>query len=209
MENLNIIYGTMLGDAYIGKLQPRGKNHNLRYTHSTKQKEYALYKASNINLPFSYRERERYDKRTNKFYHSVDIQHHSNSLFNNVYELFYNEGIKIITPQVLELLTPESIAIWYCDDGNFYSNEKNYTHHVSLATNCFSKNELNLTKEYFNSKWNINFSITTQNTLRIAKISEIQKFKDLFCNYIPECMNYKIPNIKYTRSQNNSFNHLL
>jgi hypothetical protein len=191
MENLSIIYGTLLGDAYIQKLSPQGKTRDLRYTHSTKQKEYSLYKAVEIKLPFSYVERNRYDKRTTKTYSSIEIRHKSNHIFNDIHDMFYDGTKKIITEHMLNLLTPESIAIWYCDDGNLYQNPKQYTNHLSFATNCFSNNELNLMKEYFNSKWNIDFSITSQNTLRIAKISQIRQFMELFGNYIPDCMRYK------------------
>lgn len=191
MENLNIIYGTLLGDAYIQKLSQHGKKRDLRYTHSAKQREYALYKAVQINLPFSYIERDRYDKRTTNTYYSTEIRHKSNYIFNDIHNMFYDGTKKVITEQILELLTPESIAIWYCDDGNLYQNSKNYINHLSLATNCFSESELYVMKEYFKSKWNLDFSITTQNTLRIAKISQIQQFMNLFGNYIPECMNYK------------------
>lgn len=38
----DIILGTLLGDAYIGKLCGRSKTHSIRWEHSTKQKEYAL-----------------------------------------------------------------------------------------------------------------------------------------------------------------------
>lgn len=39
--NKQIIYGTLLGDAYFSKKNNKMVN-GLRYTHSEKQKEYAL-----------------------------------------------------------------------------------------------------------------------------------------------------------------------
>ena len=40
--NKQIIYGTLLGDAYFQKHNNNKMSGGLRYTHSEKQKEYAL-----------------------------------------------------------------------------------------------------------------------------------------------------------------------
>ena len=42
-----ILLGTLLGDAYIGKLQGRRKTYTIRWEHCLEQEEYALWKAEN------------------------------------------------------------------------------------------------------------------------------------------------------------------
>ena len=42
-----ILLGTLLGDAYIGKLQGRSKTYSIAWEHCLEQEEYALWKAEN------------------------------------------------------------------------------------------------------------------------------------------------------------------
>ena len=66
-----ILLGTLLGDAYIGKLQKKQKIYNIGWEHSLKQKEYALWKAKHCLNNYSSYERNRLDSRTNKIYSSI------------------------------------------------------------------------------------------------------------------------------------------
>jgi len=197
METKSIIYGTLLGDAYIPK--PRiiktksrgGQNNNLRYTHSKKQQDWALYKAVRINMPFTVYQRDRYDKRTGKTHGSFEIIHSANSYFNDIRETFYPNGTKIVTQEILDVLTPEAIAVWYCDDGNLYTNKKQYLCHLTLSTNSFSDGERALIIDYFKSNYGLNFKSTTQGAIRLTNKSQAELFLSHFGQYIPECMKYK------------------
>ena len=195
--NKQIIYGTLLGDAYFQKHNNNKMSGGLRYTHSEKQKEYALQKAVNINSPFTYRERIRHDKRTNKDYTSIEIYHNVNIFLKEMQILFYPDNKKIITNKLLNKLGKQSIAIQYCDDGNLYITKN--TKILELATNGFDDISRNNIIKYFYNKWNIEFVPTKKGSIRLTSLKKIKQFMNLFGSYIPECMNYKYTDYESTQ----------
>jgi LAGLIDADG DNA endonuclease family len=67
--------------------------------------------------------------------------------FNELFDLFYLDGKKIVPSNIAELLTPLGLAYWICDDGGRYRNT------VRLATDGFTLEEVNLlAKVYFPSR---------------------------------------------------------
>ena len=188
-----IILGTLLGDGYFLKLADRGKNYKLAFTHSRKQKEYALWKANKIGLPYFVYERDRYDKRTDKIYESIDIQFKANSIFEYYYKTFYFEKKKVITLPTLIKLNTLGIAVWYCDDGNLYQNKN--SNHLTLSTESF-KEDNEIIIDFFKRKFNINFRINKK-VIRLVNKKEIKKFITLIKHHIPNCMKYKINFIDY------------
>lgn len=193
--NLQIVYGSLLGDAYFAHTTKGYLSGGLKYTHSLKQEEYALQKATNINVPFSYRRRNRYDKRTKKTYSSIIIHHHNTpKIFNGINNEFYFDNVKIVTPNILDKLTPLSIAVQYCDDGNLYIS--NDTKILTLATNGFDQQSRKYIIDYFHSVWGIEFKEQKTGTIRLTSLEKIKSFMHLFGKYIPECMKYKLTNYK-------------
>ena len=110
----NIILGTLLGDGF---LQKRSKKARLRITHSIKQQEYVDWKYSKLR---------RLCERTKPpcsvhqqfgicYYFSTQ----SERILLKYYDLFYYQGRKTITFQLLDFIKdPLSLAIWWLDDGN-------------------------------------------------------------------------------------------
>jgi hypothetical protein len=144
-------------------------------------------------MPFKFYTRDRYDKRTNKIYHSVSIHHMANPLFNQLHEEFYVNNIKTISAHILSQLTPEAIAIWYCDDGSLYMNKD--TKILTLHTQGFDTNSLNITIGYFYDKFNIEFK-EQRGDLRLTSLRKIEKFMSAFGVHIPQCMSYKFTDRK-------------
>jgi hypothetical protein len=60
--------------------------------------------------------------------------------FNELYSLFYFEGVKVVPENIFELLTPLSLCYWICDDGGF--NKRNRA--VILSTQSFTQAEVGL-----------------------------------------------------------------
>ena len=58
------------------------------------------------------------DKRTGKIYSRISFNTYSLPCFNEFYNLFYSEGKKVVPVNILELLSPLSVAYWLCDDGS-------------------------------------------------------------------------------------------
>ena len=183
-----IILGTLLGDGYFLKLADRGKNYKLSFTHCEEQKKYALWKANKIKMPYFVYERERYDKRTDKIYKSIDIQFKSDSIFKKYHEILYVEGRKVVTLPALIQITPLAIAIWYCDDGNLYQNKD--TNLLTLSIESFNNKEIII--DFFKRSFDINFKLCKNGAIRLTSKCEIKKFINLVKDYIPTSMLYKI-----------------
>ena len=146
-EQLDILYGSLLGDMSIGI---NWKNARPSITHGTGQEEYFDYKCSFFKgILGNVCKTPRYDKRTNKWYHKYAVRSLTNPIFTKIHNICYPNGKKTITEKWLKFLTPMGLAFWFIDDG---------TNSGIIATNCFSTEECELLINWFN-KHNITASI--------------------------------------------------
>lgn len=181
-----ILLGTILGDATIPKLTNRRKSYSIRWEHSIAQKEYAIWKAENSLDNFSIYERKRLDKRTNKIYESITCYSTVND-YVKYRELFYNET-KTVTKEVLNLLEPMGIAVWFMDDGSLYYNGNNC--HLILSVDSFDETSVDLIIEYFKIKFDINFK-KSRKQIRLTSVKEVKKFESFFKEFYHKSMCYK------------------
>ncbi len=192
--NTNILIGGLIGDSYIPRLYGRRLEYKLGWTHKKDHAEYAIWKAEKLGINYYTYYRDRYDKRTNKTYSSIEIATTTDSLFRYYRYLFYKtneKGTKKINSGIIDLLTPEAIAVWYCDDGSLYINKRT-GYHLYLAVDAFSEECKEYIKLYFKRKYNINFK-NSRSSLRITSKEQVLKFMDIVKPYITcECMRYKI-----------------
>ena len=191
-EEHDLIIGSLLGDASI---RQREKNSCFRFTHSIDQKSYSLIKKeklSNFNIS-EFREVKR--KIRNHFIHAMDFATKTHAVFNYYRNLFYKNGRKIITKEILDQITPMALAYWVCDDGS-YNNKQGY---IVLCTNSYSLEEHNLMNRFFNEKFGLNPTIGFRDGkyfyLRFKK-EDSQKLINIIKPFIPEGMGYKIGGIK-------------
>ena len=75
------------------------------------------------------------DLRTQNIYSSIALKTYSLPYLNYYYDLFYLNGIKIAPKNIVELLTPRSLAILICNDGSKYSKNKTTLHTRSYTFN--------------------------------------------------------------------------
>jgi hypothetical protein len=194
--NTSVLIGTLLGDANIYKHKNRDQ-YTFSFTQSNK--DYAVWKATQTGLPFYVYERDRFDKRTGRTYHTVDIcLKLDKSNKKNYYNLFYAEK-KVVSEEVLCKLTPEAISIWYMDDGSLYYNGNNC--HLTLCVDAFSEEEKDLIIQYFKSNYDINFK-RSQARIRLTSVKETKKFMRIVQQYVPECMKYKLLEEQIKRHRN-------
>ncbi len=182
-----IILGTLLGDAFIGKLQARSKSYSIKWEHSQKQRNYASWKAESCLDNYSFCERSRLDNRTNSTYHSI-ICYSRVDDYKNYRDLFYPNGLKEVSDIILGMLTPLAIAVWFMDDGNLYYNGNNC--HLTLSVNGFNDESKDRIIKYFKDKYDINFK-KNQKAIRVTSVKEVKKFELHFANLYHESMNYK------------------
>jgi DNA-binding CsgD family transcriptional regulator len=125
-EQLEILYGSLLGDASISI---NWKNARISFNQGGGQEEYFDYKCSFFkDYLGKICKKPRYDKRTNKYYNRFSVRLLSHPFFTKLYNLCYQNGIKTIIQEWLNHITPRGLAFWFMDDG---------TYDGTLATNCF------------------------------------------------------------------------
>jgi len=181
-----ILLGTLLGDAFIGKLQNRAKSYCIKWEHSLAQEEYALWKAKNSLENYSFCKRERLDSRTNCIYKSI-ICYSIKDNYKHYRELFYKDK-KEVSQEILNMLEPLGIAVWYMDDGNLYYNGNNC--HLTLSVNGFNDDSVDKIIEYFKSTYNIHFKKTSR-AIRITSIKQVLLFESYFKHHYHQSMMYK------------------
>lgn len=140
-----LIYGTVLGDAYLDKI-PSGK---VRYTvfHSHQQVEYlkkiqSIFEKNNIQTRLT-PDRGGYKLQT-LTYPFLEKYHNE----------FYKEKTKVVTREILNKLTMEGVSFWSMDDSTCHSTVKNrYKDHcISFATCCFTREENLIICDFFKEK---------------------------------------------------------
>lgn len=188
-EQYQIFLGGLYGDSSLSGSR-NGANMYFAFAHSLKQENYALWKYSKLNnLCFNPYYEHQYDSRTNKTYSRVCVRSYQNKLFTPYLQKFYKivngKKIKYIDEQTIYTLDDLGLAIWFMDDGcrNHYG--------YSLATNCFSLEDLEIVKQWFWDKYRISPTIHSEHTTYIgAKSRNI--FKEIIKPYIHQDVSYKL-----------------
>lgn len=196
-DKKSILIGLVLGDGYIyqGKtIKKSGLRHcGIVVKHGKNQKEYCEFKAmlleKCVNTPVIVSEIN-----NNGFIGYRFSKGHK--YFRILRKWFYKNNVKTFSRQLLNKLTPASIALWYMDDGGLSAKKRNgeiYTYEIFLNTGKL-KNDNQIIIDYFKDKWGIQFhQVKNNNVYRLrVNIREGGKFLKLISPYIPECMKYKI-----------------
>ena len=187
LRQQQIFIGSLLGD--MGLQMPKlGKHARGCFAHSLKQENYCKWiqqELSNFCSQGIYK--EQHDKRTDKIYKCYYVPLKTSEYLTTLYNKFYPHGKKIVPRDLLYMLDGLGIAIWFMDDG--YASSGSY----KIATNCFSYEDLEIIKEFFKTKFDINVSIHKNHTIYI-KADSRDKFKNLIKDYMhPDCL-YKLAN---------------
>lgn len=139
-EQKEIIIGTIFGD---GSINSAG---NLRIGHSTNQYPYIYWlhhklKSISFNLCSN--------SKTNSFSFGT----RSLNFLKDLRKKLYPYGTKIVTEDVLWLLTPLSLAIWFMDDGGLMGSQN------FLSTEGFTHADRKIITDYFWNKWKLTTTI--------------------------------------------------
>mgnify|MGYP001609611628 CR=1 FL=1 len=219
-----ILLGTMLGDACIVRNSP--EKASLRLTHSDAQLEYLLWKAKKLYPlkgigSFSVRRvPSRFNNKVIPGKFKTILSSLSSKYLKHIYDDFYRETMgqrkKVVRLNVLNRLTPASIAIWYADDGCLVKHKgvNGYrTTSFRISTHCFSYEEVVLICQWFLARFNIKFhplEYKRLGTYIIATSAESNgRFLDLVTPYLieVECLRYKI-DPQYSKPSGCSAEHL-
>ena len=207
--NKSILIGLLLGDGYI---DPKGR---IYIEHCKEQLEYCVYKAKLLHsviggkdIKVSLLQRKRTPLKNGKKYKSGDTFitckfSKQSKHFIPIRDLLYPNGKKEITKEVLECLTPLSIALWWMDDGNL-NRRKNADGTLGaymLRLYTYLSFEQNvLIRDFFIKNYNIYWNILTANQEKeqyylYCSQTEGKKFMDLISQIIIKnvpSMSYKL-----------------
>lgn len=117
----SVVVGMVLGDGHIrtssaaDKLAGRRIAPQISFSHSYKQKDYAGYKVNLLNKFFGGNATLR--EHIYNGYRFVAAAK-SNPYLKTLKGMMYRNGKLFITRSVLDMLSPEGIAIWFMDDGS-------------------------------------------------------------------------------------------
>lgn len=186
----SILVGLLLGDLYARK-QKRNVNARLCFEQGLVHETYLFHlydlfktycqsapKISN-RLP---------DKRNGKIYTRVTFTTYALPCFNELYDLFYPEGKKVIPGNIGDLLMPSGLAYWICDDGYWHGNG------TILSTNSFTLEEVNILVKVLTEKFDLKCSIFKKNADFMIRISSksVPELQNLLSSHMPSMMKYKI-----------------
>lgn len=184
-KQLSILTGTLLGD---GSLRKPNINPNFSCEHGIKQLEYCKWKyeeLKSLNANFSIYKRKTIDKRNGKLYESAICRIPANSEFLPLYENLYINGTKQITKKFLENFDELSLAVMFMDDGCKHHNS------ISIATNCFSEENLILFTKFLKKKFNLEFHICSDHSIYLLT-KDFECFKELVLPYMHSSLLYKL-----------------
>lgn len=134
-----ILIGLILGDGF---LQTTGKNNaRLRLEHSAKQKSYIEWKyevlKNFMQAPPKYLKRHNPVWQRTYFYYRC--QTHATPYLGKLRRSFYDGNRKRVPLNIGSLLkSPQSLAVWYMDDGSYYHRDKM----AEIYLSCYSIEEV-------------------------------------------------------------------
>lgn len=188
-EQEEVLYGSLLGDMCISTTS---KLYRVQINHGGEQEAYFDHKCKIFkNLLGKVNKTPRYDKRTQKWYNRYAVRLLAHPKFNELHDLMYINGVKTVTKEWLDKVTPRGLAFWFMDDG---------TNSGELATNSFSLEECKLIIKWFDEKWGIKCSLHTQhkdtNPQYLVYILSKSRptFYELVRPYFIDSMLYKLEN---------------
>jgi LAGLIDADG DNA endonuclease family len=133
--------------------------------------------------------------KTGKCYTSFIFYTYSLLCFNDIYNMFYISGKKVIPVNIFDLLTPirrVGLAYWIADDGSWNKVNK----YVTLCTDSFTLVEVQQLIEVLNTKFNLRcYKTKSGNNFRIIIPSysiPTLRLRELLYSHIPPMMKYKI-----------------
>lgn len=192
-EQNDLMIGTMLGDGCLQHTRLGGSAF-LVIKHSSKFDEYVTWK---YNILGEYAKPIKYwdDNYNGKIYGKCEFRTICHPIFTSYHKLFYDNGVKVVTNEVAELLTPMALAVWFMDDGCGSVNS------FEMSTHSFTEPELHRLQSVLLDRYGLHTSLwfagymkgNNQKKYKLAILKKsTQKLYDIVFPYIVDCMKYKL-----------------
>ena len=186
-----ILLGSLLGDGNLF-ISNTSICPIFQEKHKTKHKSYLLWKHKifSKNFRISYYlwngKADIFKRGKLKKYSNVMFRTNSDKRLLKYYNLFYPNGKKQISEEILNKLNWLGIAVWFCDDGDYVQRGN----HLSLSMH---PEDRKIIYNFFN-KIKFNSKLDGNHKIRF-NVEDTKKIKEKIEKYIlkmPRCMHYKI-----------------
>lgn len=186
------VVGKLLGD---GTTNLKRINKAVIFSHSIKQKAYFEYCCLLMGDIWTKKVCHSTTKAAGKNFEVLKTHTKHSFAISEIVNTMYTEGGRHLSKNILSIISPLSLAIWYCDNGSIRYTSKRKDHaSAELAICRFDDSDVKIIKAVF-SKYNL-FPVMFRSDgywrLRF-NLSEAEKFFDLIKEYIPPCMSEKLP----------------
>ena len=187
-----VLVGTVLGDGFLQKTG--SKNARLRLEHSDKQKDYLLWKGTQLSRLFQGKPSylSRVHPKSGQRYSYVRWQSNASPELGVWQRYFYPNGKKIIPADIGKNLSSLALAVWYMDDG-YYSKDKSSFIYLGKV----SKNEADVLRDAIAKNFSISAKVYDKKQKGFAlyfPVEETRKLHALIKSFIHSSMQYKIGN---------------
>lgn len=182
-----IVIGTILGDGCLITSRS-GKAARLQVRHQVKHSEYVEWKYQYFSDWVE--TRPRFDRFNNSWYFRT-VSHPD---LMEIKKIFYVETTRIVPASIDQLLkTPLSLAIWFMDDGTYYSDSIAY----KLCSYAFGETGNFLLKRCLENNFNIQTHVNNDGKgyYLYLPVNGALKFYEVVRPFIVPCMLYKISNV--------------
>ena len=191
-QQTEILVGTVLGDGFLQKTGT--KNARLRLEHSDKQKEYLLWKGTQMSRLFQGKPTflSRVHPKSGETYSYARWQSSASPELGVWQRYFYKEGKKTISADIGKYLTPLSLAVWYMDDGYLSPDKSSF-----IYLGRVSKEESEILQNAITKNFSIEAKIYDKKNKGFAlyfPVEETKKLHALIKSFIHSSMLYKLDN---------------
>lgn len=206
-----VIIGMALGDGHVRVRQRFRKGsafeeRAMRVLHGPQQRAYCEWKAKRLGWALGGRQinvtkvRNGPGGKYEAYQFTV-----SHNYFGQVRRWLYPNGEKRFTRRVLDMLTPEGLAIWYMDDGSARRNVNStgFTSSVAtdIATMCSEVEAITIC-DWLKDRFDLTFKVRCNKRCAPdkqfyiqANTTESKKFIELIASHVPESMMYKLAHV--------------
>ncbi len=179
-DEWSVLVGSLLGDGCL-RVPPHCTRPLYVETHCLKQEAYLRWKAEKLQrfAPRFWRSVSLSGWRGRPPYSRVHMCTGTAGAFWPLRQAFYPGGKKRLPVELLPLLTPLAVAIWYMDDGSFAPlygrpSGNRIRSHVEIAVHCWTSEECGALGGRIQTMFGVTPTITSRGLLRLgADDSEI------------------------------------
>ncbi len=182
-----IIFGSLLGDGSLRIHKPY-RNARFSFRHSIIQEEYFRWKANSLNEIASEKSIFHQSKGEKDSWGAEKLVFQSLALpaLTDIYRLTHKGDQFVVRRKWLNMLTPQSLAIWWCDDGSLIGDSRQGV----FCTDRFSLKDVKTLDRYMKKVWHITTKVGKVKDrdgyrLWIRTTSDLTKLLKTILPYIP------------------------